>query len=247
MKNLTDKLMVNLEISNGERDKNEKFLEQLCLLERGLTFDDDYLTYREDKKVLKIKKTILTSSYLIYPMQELLIWSVAINEPSLTKLFLIRCDSGLQDRLMVATMYKSYYKILVRTSNVISSDRIQKIKDTKKDFLVESLKILAVADSMCQIKAGIMIRRECPRWGHLSILQIASKSKHLRLFENCVFQRTISKIWRGQINWKETNLAAYFISVTPVIGWILVPTLVHTKCIQFHSNNAYGTRKGTVG
>ena len=196
-------------------------------------------------KVNKIKPKLLTGK-LPYPMQELLIWSVVINEPNLTKIFLVRCESGIQDRLMVATMYKTYTKILQRAGTIIAGDRIEKLTETKKMFLKEVLDILNVADKMSQAKSGVLIRRSCPRWGNLSIVEIASKSRHLRIFENCVFQRMIGEIWRGQIDWRQTRYIAYFFSIIPVIGWISVPIFLKLNCIKYHSNNAFATEKGSV-
>ena len=168
------------------------------------------------------------------------------NEPSLTKLFLVRCECGLQDRLMAATMYKSYGKLLQATGMVLSPELIEKMFEAKKMFLKEVVDILNVADGMSRTKSSVLVRRACPRWGNLSILEIASKSRHLRIFENCVFRRVGGEIWRGQIDWKQTSWIAYLISIIPVIGWILVPLFVKTNCIKFHSNNAFATAEGLV-
>ena len=35
-------------------------------------------------------------NHISFPLKELMIWSIVINEPNLTELFLIRCQSGLQ-------------------------------------------------------------------------------------------------------------------------------------------------------
>lgn len=233
-------------VNYEEKEWKREFLQGICTLERGLSFDDDYLTYRENEKVKKIKDNLLSAKFLPYPMQELLLWSIAINEPSLTRLFLVRCEFGLQDRLMCATMYKKYSKILNLDGTVVSTEIVENLLETKKLFLADALDILSVADTMSQPKAGILVRRECPRWGHLSVMEIASKGHHLRMFEHSVFQRTISRIWRGQIDWNRTNWIAYYISLFPIIGWILLPLFEQMHCITFVTNNAFKTVKGIV-
>ena len=53
VQNLCGKLGVTFDQNSGSELsalKKETFLKHLCAIERGLSFDDDYLTYREDGK-----------------------------------------------------------------------------------------------------------------------------------------------------------------------------------------------------
>ena len=117
----------------------EVFLKSLCNLERHMSFNDNYLTYREEREIGNIPERIWKNGCLNV-FQELIIWSVAINIPELTELF-IDIEGGkfgLQDRLMCATMYKRSGKILERAQmrgQETSSIYIEGLYNTKKMFL----------------------------------------------------------------------------------------------------------------
>lgn len=222
-------------------EKKSQFFKMLCSLERGLTFDDDYLTHREDTKVHDIKENQISETFVPNATRELLIWSVVINEPSLTRFFLEgRSDCGLQDRFMCATMFRMY-ACKVKISNPgLAEDMIK----TKTAFLQDALQIMDNANSMSHHKASLMVRKQCPRWGNLSMLEMCSKAGHLRFFEHSLIQGVISKVWYGRVDIRNTGAWSYFISIIPVIGWIMMPIFEWFGTVSFITNNAHNDKSG---
>jgi len=91
-----------------------------------------------------------------------------------------------------------------------------------------------------------MIRRNCPRWGDLSMLEMCYKASHLRIFEHPLVQKVQKRIWFGRIDYNETGYWSYLISLIPIIGWILTPIFCRLGWLQFLPNRAFSTRKGTT-
>jgi len=91
-----------------------------------------------------------------------------------------------------------------------------------------------------------MIRRNCTRWGDLSMLEMCYKSSHVRAFEHPLIQQVQKKLWFGRIDFNETGYWSYLISLIPVIGWIFMPILGRLGWLRFLSNRAYSNKKGTV-
>jgi len=79
-----------------------------------------------------------------------------INEPNLTNFFLAeRCDSGLQDRIMCATMYDRYAQKIKLTRPVLYDE----LKSRRREYLVAGLKILDTAQATSNKRTRVLYNR----------------------------------------------------------------------------------------
>jgi len=139
---------------------SDPFIKDLCTIERSLTGIDrkaDTLRGYAPRQHGSVRKSInlsnpnaprylhssdilaTTNDFFLQPFRELLIWSIIIDQPRLTMTFLRhKQESGLQDRLMCATMLNKYAKINTSHDEL----RLEEVKD---ELLADSVEILNYA------------------------------------------------------------------------------------------------------